>query len=985
MTTVTNILKYELSSAGGVVGQNPFKIKAKLDHISNWKFTDKLNKLKTFEFTVPNNEFTRANTFLERKTFVPLIEPFRGIVCKKESTKSSISMMSCELAFHLTRQVFRVDFEPRPTYTKDKWFDPAWKFRKRIVINKSFVGGAIKNFPVAVHCDSDFLDINFDCLAVGQNGSSQDIRFTEADGVTPLTFEIERFVDFLGALIIWVKIPEISPISNTEFYIYYGNPGQQPASDIPGVWNDIYTIRDSGTAGDVHFPLEGVWHLKESPAATPPEYENSVSPGTHDGTETDVTIATAQLGIGALFNGTTSEIDCGSGSGLDNLWSNADAWLTAVINPASDGEGDEGVIVSKANTATPTLGWKFYVKSEVDGFCKLAFLQDTSSTSGVWETTNAIIPIGEFTNVAVSYDDDSQTTNPVFWVNAVKLTVGDGLTETATPTGTETSDSVQNLIIGNVVDGSGAFDGIIDEVKIMHDGPGVTTEPDEPIKDGIIRTIHNNQQRSEDFMTFFHQEQFEKPADLIAQDIIDNVNLDTAPGITWTLGQGLSALFVNGPALYIDFDTDVVDETLTPYTVTQEVTDVTFRNSIDSLGSAGLFDESRFVKVLDNNALDNGVSSYGYGCVFKLETLPSSGSNDYALISKNEEIATPTLADYGLSVLNSNDKLRATIIETSTTNVDSIQALKVGKWYKVWVNVNTATPDIIELWLDGVLQGTGSIAGFGASDNVGDFLIGAKQTTTTINKFRGLIDEVRVQPGSIGSDTKILFSTITNTGLNRVRNDDISTKVVTGAFHYKNHFDALQALGELVGKDVFFDNEQHIVFLRTKGKTLAQELDIVITSKPEVDNENFANIINVLGKKDEVGKPVEVLTSVESVLRFSYEKTTSDNQLSTIEEVTAVGDQLLKEFQKLTPQIKGELPYEQFKRLNLESGDVVKISQPEKQVSGSFRIMQIQVTSGKAKLALESTETGFIRLRSLSLTDVIGGILKRLETQSIDI
>jgi len=893
-------------------------------------------------------------------------------------------MTSCELAWHLTRRIFRRDFDPRPSYTKEKWLDPKWKFRRRIVINKSFVGGSIKNFPALVHCITTATDVNLKCLGFGVHAKSggEDLRFTEGDGITLLKYELEKYVTGLGEIVAWVKIPEISSISNTDFYIYYGNQSAASGQDIPAVWNDIYTIRDSGTAGDVHFPLEAVWHLNENPGDTPPEYKNSVENGLHDGTETAVSLATGLLGFGASFNGTTSEIDCGSDIGIDNIWSTADSWITAIIDPLSDGEGDEGVIVSKTAVAAVTDGWKFYVTDEVDGFCKLAFQQDNATTNGVWKTTDAVIPIGKFTSVAMAYDDDLQTNDPVFWINGVKFTVGDGLTETTTPVGTEGSDSAFDFTIGNVVDSSGTFDGIIDEVKVMHDGPGTDTVPDEPIKDAIIRTIQNNEHTPTDFMTLFPQEEFQKPADEIAQDIITAANLDMPSDITWTLGDGLATTLID-PAIYIDFNTDVADETITDYTITQEVTDLTFRNSTDSLGSAGQFDESRFVKVLDNNALDNASSSYGYGAVFKLEKLPSSGSTDYAIISKNEEIATPTLADFGLHVLNSNDKLRASYISTSTSNVDSTLALKADKWYKVWIQVDR-TANVIEMWLNGVLQSSTSIAGFASVDNVGDFLIGAKETTSTVNKFRGLIDEVRSVKALLTIDQRLLMCTITNTGVNRVRNDDISTEVTTGSFHFKNHFEALQALGEIIGKDIFFDNAAHIVFIRTKGKTLAQELDIVITSKPEIDNENFANEINVLGKKTDVGIQLETVSSTTSVLRFNYEKVTSDNQLTTLAQTQSVGDQLLKEFQKLTPLVKGDLPYQQFKRLNLESGDVVKISQPEKQVSGSFRIMQIQVTSSKAKLALESTETGFIRLRSLSLTDVIGGILKRLETQSIE-
>ena len=215
--------------------------------------------------------------------------------------------------------------------------------------------------------------------------------------------------------------------------------------------------------------------------------------------------------------------------------------------------------------------------------------------------------------------------------------------------------------------------------------------------------------------------------------------------------------------------------------------------------------------------------------------------------------------------------------------------------------------------------------------------------------------------------------------------NDFPTDVITLSLPLKNHFDALHLIGESLGKDVWFDNKSYIVYMGTKGKTITEELDITITSNPELSVDNFANEINLIGKKDS-GTDLQISEDITTAtnLRFNYEKVVTNNQLTDASQLTSVATNLLDEFKKLTPTIKGEVPFNQFERNNLQSGDVIPIYQPDKQLKGNFRIMDIHASPGSVKLSLESTDTGVIRLRSVSLTGVIEGILKKLQNQSIE-
>jgi len=121
------------------------------------------------------------------------------------------------------------------------WLD-GWKYRRQLTINSSLVDESLTNFPVLVVLDASF----FDFTKAKDNG--EDIRFTSSDGTTLLAYEIERWNKTAGKAEIWVKIPSVSDISDTDFFIYYGNPSVSDAQDPRNVWDENYVL---------------VYHLKE--------------------------------------------------------------------------------------------------------------------------------------------------------------------------------------------------------------------------------------------------------------------------------------------------------------------------------------------------------------------------------------------------------------------------------------------------------------------------------------------------------------------------------------------------------------------------------------------------------------------------------------------------------------------------------------------------------------------------------------------------
>ena len=709
-----------MAATAEVVGQNLFEKKARLDSIARWKYIDKLDELSEFSFTVPNDVYHKANAIIERNAFVPFLKPFRGFITDFAVDETEISLNAQEFAFHLTRGVFVNDGEKRVTYTDEDWFDPLWKHRTPIILDKKLVPDQVKGFPLLINLGANTPFKN-NALSNGD-----DFVITEKDGITKIPHEIENYDSATGTLVLWVKAPKVSDSTKIEMFVYYDNPAAGNQEDIINVWKGLYIV--DGSNSITTFAYDMVQHLD---ANSVDSTENN-----NDGTDTSISYAVADIiGNAANFDAVDSKIDASSGSTIDDIF-DSNGWITSWLNANSDGEGSLGVIWQKGNTL-------LRVRDESGGNVRLELVVDFDTTDGIWQTA-VDIPINTNTRIDVEYDNSTVGNNPILTVNGIARTVGNGLTETQTPVGTRVSDAASNFIIGNNTGQTATFDGEIDEVRTMKVPPADISD--------IIKAEYNNQNTPTTFVTTLTHHEYKKAANLIAQDILDSANIDQPSGVTWTLST--------------EFPTDII----------------------------------------------------------------------------------------------------------------------------------------------------------------------------------------------------------------------------TVGFNLRNNYQALDEIAIILGKDLFFDNKNYVVFIETKGHTFSKDeiMDIIITSKPEKATKNFANTINILGKKTDIGSQLESVVTTSTVLRNNYEVVIADSQIATTDQASKIAAIILTEMQKLTPAIKGRIPLTQFLRFNLQSGDIIMISQPEKELNGFFRVMEVAVTKLGVKVALESTETGIIRHRSRSLTDTISAILSKLTDSAIE-
>lgn len=319
------------------------------------------------------------------------------------------------------------------------WLSLGWDYRKKItfsntVENLGVDAVTMNDFPVLISLTSS----NFDFSKARENG--QDIRVTAADGVTQLSFEIERWDAVAQSAQLWVKVPQVTAESaNGAVYVYYGNEAAQSAQNSAGTWNSNYRL---------------VKHLNDSSGTTTKDSTSNAFNGTKvSATEPNAT--TGKIGEGQTFDGTNDFINIPHHANLS--FGTADAQFTLeawVKTTAQNGE----IIAKTRPSSTTHMEYRLHM---VNG--KPAFYR--------YSNTNPVVA-DEFVGQATINDGNW---HHVVFVNegasSHKLYVNGVLDTTNTTTWTRNNTATQALNIGrhrNNTFGETYLNGQLDEVRISN-------------------------------------------------------------------------------------------------------------------------------------------------------------------------------------------------------------------------------------------------------------------------------------------------------------------------------------------------------------------------------------------------------------------------------------------------------------------------------------------------------------------------------------
>lgn len=299
--------------------------------------------------------------------------------------------------------------------TSNSWYDSAWKYRRKLVIDHTKVTGNNVDFPVLVKISNEN-----DPIFSNAQTDGDDVLFSDSTENTKIPHEIEKFDPSGKELWTWVKIPSVSSDEDTVFYIYYGNTDCSSQQDISSVWTNGYA---------------GVWHLSE----TSGQHADSTS---NNNVSTTVNVSAQGTASGKIagsddFNGTSNYIQIPSSASLSlssnytiSAWANRDIdknnwerilaktasssidyWLQ-ITNTDKVGGGfynTEGtayqVDTTGGGSTIPTESWA-YITNTLSGTTLSAyrngsFDRSKSAVSGVPRVTDKPLEIGRLQNTYI--------------------------------------------------------------------------------------------------------------------------------------------------------------------------------------------------------------------------------------------------------------------------------------------------------------------------------------------------------------------------------------------------------------------------------------------------------------------------------------------------------------------------------------------------------------------------------------------------------
>ncbi|MFX1281402.1 MAG: DUF2341 domain-containing protein [Promethearchaeota archaeon] len=352
-------------------------------------------------------------------------------------------------------------------------------YYKEITINHLKVSEDLTNFPL-------FISINDTDLHDHTQGDGDDIAFSNSTDW--LDHEIEAFNKngTHARLEAWVRIPFLSSTVDTKIYMYYGNATMGSQQNPSGVWSSDF---------------KAVWHLNTT-------LLDSTS-NNNDGTNYEAADSPGYIARGRDYDGVDDYSNMSSGSSIDNIF-NGGASISAWIYPEGWGGGDYGRILAKSSVSAGTDGWVMCVDGELSPAANhhLLFFRGFDGNRGLWYTPEDSISLSQWNHIFVTYNDNLDSNVPSIYINGILQS----LTPEPSPSGSAVDDSSESLYIGNYEGGDRAFDGVIDEVRLLT----------EIKSSGWIQTEYNNQDDPSSFYSLGSPVEI----DLIPPDIKINTPYD---------------------------------------------------------------------------------------------------------------------------------------------------------------------------------------------------------------------------------------------------------------------------------------------------------------------------------------------------------------------------------------------------------------------------------------------------------------------------
>ena len=321
----------------------------------------------------------------------------------------------------------------------------SYNYRKRITVDHSRVGSGcshLYDFPVLIDIQND---PNLKTISNGGHvfsANGHDIIFKNQDGSSQLDHEVLNYNGSSGSLLAFVRLPQLSSMSDTIIYVHYGNSSiSSSQQNVAGVWDNDY---------------EAVLHLQESGSGSSDEFKDSTS-NSHDGTGGGLagsgngsytpSRTGGLFGYAQDFDGANDRIRLDAVS--DSSWSavTVQAW----INP--DDNGDDRIFGKCWGTGSDDETWLL----RQTGF-KIGTRMHTNSTyNGGFDMAG--LSAGNWFLASVTWDASDNQLRVYLNGNQLNSTTLNGTT-------LYTSPPVSEPTIGNIPGGGRDYNGQLQEARV---------------------------------------------------------------------------------------------------------------------------------------------------------------------------------------------------------------------------------------------------------------------------------------------------------------------------------------------------------------------------------------------------------------------------------------------------------------------------------------------------------------------------------------
>ncbi len=209
------------------------------------------------------------------------------------------------------------------------WRYTAWNSRQKLTFDTTSISSNLTDFPVLVHLTNSNFDFN------SAKPAGQDIRFIDADNTTILNHEIESWNGTTSEAWVWVKVPQLSGNSTSDYiWMYYGNPSVGDSQNATGVWETNYKVVQHLEETDID---GGSGDIKDSTS----NGKNGTSSGMNSNNQ-----FTGNINGSFYFDGSDDYVDIGN-LGARPTSGTISFWINAIVfenyrNPFTTGIVDSG-------------------------------------------------------------------------------------------------------------------------------------------------------------------------------------------------------------------------------------------------------------------------------------------------------------------------------------------------------------------------------------------------------------------------------------------------------------------------------------------------------------------------------------------------------------------------------------------------------------------------------------------------------------------